>query len=110
MEILERNSNSVYPISGKKYKANNIGVGSRKISTFCPIFYSVFSPCCDVYPLLCDIANNLLKSYCVQPNTESVFCYKSNDNVFIRSARLTSRSLPSLEEVIYSLRVATACI
>ena len=32
------------------------------------------------------------------PNSDSVFCYKLNGNVIIRSARLTSRSLPSLEE------------
>ncbi|CAB4003782.1 Hypothetical predicted protein, partial [Paramuricea clavata] len=32
------------------------------------------------------------------PDTDSVFCYNSNGNVLIRSAKLVSRSLPSLEE------------
>ncbi|XP_028404491.1 uncharacterized protein LOC114527093 isoform X1 [Dendronephthya gigantea] len=31
-------------------------------------------------------------------NTDSVFCYKSNGNILIRSGKLVSRSLPSLEE------------
>ncbi|XP_028404492.1 ferric-chelate reductase 1-like isoform X2 [Dendronephthya gigantea] len=32
------------------------------------------------------------------PNTDSVFCYNSGGNILIRSGRLVSRSLPSLEE------------